>query len=44
VKERVTLQKILMPEFVITGVISFEIHELALGGHGKNPKNHLNYF
>jgi hypothetical protein len=32
VKERVTLQKTLMPEFVIPGVVSFKIHEVALGG------------
>jgi hypothetical protein len=32
VKERVTLQITLMPEFVIIGVVSFEIHEVAMGG------------
>jgi hypothetical protein len=32
VKERVTLQITLMPEFVITGVVYFQIHEVALGG------------
>jgi hypothetical protein len=32
VKERVTLQITLMPEYVITGIVSFQIHKVALRG------------